>query len=79
MQAIYLHDATGSLEGSVGSRASQSPDGFCKGLGHGGLSHVGATQQGQSAVPAPGTKVRHRWQDGEKVVILSILLIQWEQ
>ena len=40
---------------------------------------AGATHQGQSEVPAPGTKVRHRQQDGEKVVILPILLIQWEQ
>ena len=40
---------------------------------------AGATQQGQSKAPASGTKVRCRWQDGEKVVILSILLIQWEQ
>ena len=48
-------------------------------LGHCGLSPAGATQQGQSEVPAPGTKVRCRWQDGEKLVILSILLIPWEQ
>ena len=63
----------------MGSRASQSPHGFCKGLSHGGLSPAGATQQEQSEAPAPGTKVRCRWQDGEKVVILPILLIQWEQ
>ena len=63
----------------MGSRASQSPDGFCEGLHHGGLSPAGATQQGQSEAPTPGTKVRCRWQDGEKVVILSVLLIQWEQ
>ena len=63
----------------MGSRASQSPDGFHKGVGHSGLSPVGATQQGQSEAPAPGTKVRIRWQESEKVVILSVLLIQWEQ
>ena len=40
----------------MGSRASQSPDGFHKGLGHHGLSPVGATQQGQSEASAPGTK-----------------------
>ena len=75
MRASYPGDAGGSLEGSTG----QSPDGFPKGLSHSGLSPAGAAQQGQSEAPAPGTKVRRRWQDGEKIVILSILLIQWEQ
>ena len=42
----------------MGPRVSQSPDGFCKGLSHSSLSPAGATQQGQSEVPAPGTKVR---------------------
>ena len=46
MQASYLQDARGTLEGSMGSRASQSPDGFCKGLSHAGLSPAGATLQG---------------------------------
>ena len=79
MQASYPQNARGSLEGSTGSRVSQSPDGLCKGLRHSSLPPAGAAQQGQSEVPAPGTKVRHRWQDSEKVVILSILPIQWEQ
>ena len=63
----------------MGSRVSQSPDGFCKGLSHSSLSPAGAAQQGQSEAPASGAKVRCRWQDSVQVVVLSILVVQWEQ
>ena len=39
MEASHAEVASG---GSAGGEAYQSPDGFCKGLGHGGLSPAGA-------------------------------------